>query len=346
MTEKLADIGEFGLIHRIDVLLKQEGFQAEGVTLRIGDDTAAIQPREGFELLITCDCLVAGRHFLPGLIKPRDLGRRAMTVNISDIGAMGGIPRYALVSLGLKSDMPVAEIEDIYRGFVFELNPFGAEVIGGNITKVEQDIFIDITVIGEVENGKTVRRSGARPGDMILVTGYPGQAAAGLDMLRKTTSDESLYSHPLVQAYVSPPHRAWEGQKIASSGLATAMIDISDGLLADLAHICSESGVGADLETNKIPVSKPLKKISEQENIQPHLLCSKESDDYELILTCPPHEVERIKEAVGQVSDVKVSDIGIITPERGRMRWIFFDGLRQDITPKGWDHFSKRGENK
>ena len=119
------DIGEFGLIRKINDLLKKEGLRSEGVTLGIGDDTASFLPRPGYEILVTCDSIVEGRHYLPGQITPLDLGRRAMALNISDIGAMGGRPLYALVSLGLKADFPVREIEEMYRGFLLELNPFG-----------------------------------------------------------------------------------------------------------------------------------------------------------------------------------------------------------------------------
>ena len=151
MSERIMDIGEFVLIRRVSDLLNREGRQSEQVTLGIGDDTASFLPRPGYELLVTCDCLVEGRHYLTGRIDPLDLGRRAMTLNISDIGAMGGKPLYALISLGLKGDMLVQDIEEMYRGFLLELNPFGASIIGGNLTRSGNGMFIDITLIGEVE---------------------------------------------------------------------------------------------------------------------------------------------------------------------------------------------------
>ena len=135
MPERVSDIGEFGLIRRINDLLKKDGVGSERVTIGIGDDTASFLPRPGYELLVTCDCMVEGRHYLPKYIQPQDLGRRAMALNISDIGAMGGRPLYALISLGLKGETLVQEIEEIYRGFLAELNPFGASIIGGNLTK-------------------------------------------------------------------------------------------------------------------------------------------------------------------------------------------------------------------
>jgi len=343
MRETLSDIGEFGLIHRIDNLLKQEGLYAEGTILGIGDDTAAVQPKEGFELLITCDSVVEGRHFLSEFMNFFDVGRRAMTVNISDIGAMGGVPLYALVSLGLKSDMKVRDVEDMYRGFLAELNPFHAAVIGGNVTQVESSTFIDITLVGEIKAGYALRRSTACAGDSILVTGFPGEAAAGLDLLLHNTRENIPFDHPLIQAYISPNHRAREGHAVASSRYATAMIDTSDGLLADLAHICLDSGVGAELNRKDLPISKALKDAATSNKKDPYEMCTRDSDDYELIVTCSPKNVEKINDIVKKISDVPITQIGTISASKEIFHWKLPGGTRQSFTPKGWDHFSKKG---
>ena len=153
MSERIKDIGEFGLIGRIQHLLSREGFIDPAVTLSLGDDSASFQPREGCEILVTCDSMVEGRHYVPGKMNPMEIGRRAMTMNISDIGAMGGVPRYALISLGLNEDTPVLDIEEMYRGFLDVLRDFEASTVGGNLTKVDGAEFIDITLIGEVEQG-------------------------------------------------------------------------------------------------------------------------------------------------------------------------------------------------
>ena len=261
MPEKIGDVGEFGLIRRIKDLLEREGVKSERVSLGIGDDTASFLPRPGYELLVTCDSMVEDRHYLSRYITPFDLGRRAMTSNISDIGAMGGKPLYALISLGLKAEMLVQDVEEMYRGFLAELNPFGASIIGGNLTRSGNGMFIDITLIGEVQEGRGVRRSGAREGDAILVTGHPGQAAAGLQLLLHSPDDAALLRHPLVKIYNTPSHRAQLGEAIAQTGYATAMIDTSDGFLGDLGHICEESGVGAEILNEKIPSAKAFKKL-------------------------------------------------------------------------------------
>lgn len=341
MPKILADIGEFGLIRRIHELIKKEGVHAPEVTVGIGDDTASFRPREGYEQLVTCDCLVEGRHYLPDFITPRDLGRRAMVMNLSDIGAMGGCPLYALVSLGLKSDMPVADVEEIYRGFILELNPFGASIIGGNITKTMDATFIDITLIGEVEQEKIMRRSTARVGDAILVTGHPGQAAAGLQLMLRSKPTKDLQTHPLVRIFNSPSHRVKEGQAVANSGLASAMIDTSDGFLGDLGHICQESGVGALLVQEQFLISENLRQTALQLERDPTELFLQESDDYELIITCAPGHVAQIHSTIAAVSDAPVTEVGKITDSAGNFQLILPDGSQRRVTPSGWDHFEK-----
>lgn len=337
MIETLSRIGEFGLIERIDRLLKKEGVPGSGLTLGLGDDCAAIRPRPGADLLVTCDAFVEGRHYLPERISSFDLGRRAMTANISDIGAMGGWPLYALVSLGLKAETPVGDIEELYRGFLFELNPLGAAVIGGNLTKSETP-FIDITLIGEVEPADMVRRSTAKAGDVILVTGWPGQAAAGLGLVLAAPADADLDSEPLVGYYRTPGHRVREGRAIGRSHLATAMIDTSDGLLGDLGHICQDSRVGAELFMERLPVSAELRSAAKRLGKDPYELLLADSDDYELIVACRPEHVQGIEQVVAEVGQAPSAVIGRLTDELGiRLKWP--DNRITRTEAVGWDHF-------
>ena len=339
MPERVIDIGEFGLIRRIGDLLNKEGIRSERVTLGIGDDTASFVPRSGYELLVTCDCTVEGRHYLPGKISPLDLGRRAMALNISDIGAMGGRPLYALISLGLRAEVFVQDVEEMYRGFLEELNPFGASIIGGNLTKSGNGMFIDITLIGEVEQGKGVRRSGATPGDVILVTGYPGQAAAGLQLLLRAPDDPQILGHPLVKIYTNPSHRAQVGEAIAKAGRATAMIDTSDGFLGDLGHICEESGVGAELFKERLPVSDDLRKAALMLHQDPYDLFMGDSDDYELVITCRPQDVAPLRSVVSRCCPVLLTEAGRITDTAGKIMLLLPDGDRSPVKRSGWDHF-------
>ncbi len=343
MTETLADMGEFGLIRRIRELLEKEGIVTPGVSLGIGDDAAAFRPGEGVELLVTCDCMLEGRHYLREFITPLDLGRRAMAINISDIGAMGGKPLYALLSLGLRADTAVEDIEEMYRGFMEELNPFGASIIGGNITKTDHCPFIDVTLIGEAEKDKIMRRSTARAGDVVLVTGYPGQAAAGLRMLLEGKGGKDMKDHPLVRAYNRPSHRAREGHAIGRSGLATSMIDISDGLLGDLGHICEESGVGAELFEEKLPLSSHIINMQLGPGLNIYDLVMGDSDDYELIITCSHENIDRLRSVVAGVSDVPVSEVGSIIEYPKGIRLVSKDGTKRETRPSGWDHFKIKG---
>jgi len=259
-----------------------------------------------------------------------------MMLNISDIGAMGGHPLYALISLGLKNETLIKDIEDMYRGFLSELNPFGASIIGGNLTKSGDGIFIDITLIGEVEEGRAVRRSGARPGDAILVTGYPGQSAAGLQLLLHSLATED---HLLVGAYNNPCHRAREGRAVALTGCATAMIDTSDGFLGDLGHICETSKVGALLSQEKFPISNELREAAELLKKDAYEFFLGDSDDYQLIITCGPKDVERLRSAIAVTYTGPVTEVGHLTgPDKG-IRVTLADGSEKVLSAKGWDHF-------
>ncbi len=342
MTGTLAGIGEFGLIDRIRRLLGQGGAAAEGLAAGPGDDAAVISPRPGFQLLATCDSMVEGRHFIPGTLSPRELGRRAMVMNLSDIAAMGGEPRFALASLGLRPETTLEEVDEIYLGFLHELNPLGAVLAGGNITKSGNGVFLDITVLGEVPCGKAVLRSGARPGDIILVSGFPGEAAAGLGLLR-SGGPYSPGTEPLLRAYRTPCHRVREGRAIGGSGLATAMIDTSDGFTGDLAHICEESGVGAELLEASLPVSDALLSGARLlgGSVTDYVLG--ESDDYELIVTCRPGDRKALEEAMRSAGKTLLTRVGSITERPGRIELVRADRSRSEIRRPGWDHFAGPG---
>ena len=340
MVETVSQAGEFGLIRRIDAIVKNEGVSVPSFTRGIGDDCAAFQPRPGFDLLVTCDSMVENRHYLPRFMSPYDMGRRAMVQNISDIGAMGGLPCYALVSLGLRSDTAVEDVENMYRGFLAELNPMKAAIIGGNVTGTSHANFIDITLIGEVETGKMVGRNTARTGDVILVTGFPGQSAAGLALLLERPHEAREYES-LVNAYQRPVHRALEGNALAELGLVTAMIDTSDGLLGDLGHICEESQLGAVLFEEQLPEAPDLKRFCRYTGQEPLDFILKESDDYELILTCTSEQVSAVRNAVFKIGRLEVTEIGRMTEKEGDIELIDREGKARKTGFTGWDHFAK-----
>ena len=340
MAERVGDIGEFGLIRRIGSLLDAEGLRSGRVTTGIGDDAASFLPRAGYELLVTCDAVVEGRHYLPASTGSFDIGRRAMTSNISDIGAMGGDVLYALVSLGLPADTPVRDVEALYRGFLYELNPFGASIIGGNLTRSANGMFIDITLIGEVEQGKAVRRSGARPGDAVLVTGFPGRAAAGLQLLLRGPHDAGFADHPLVRAYTTPSHRARLGRTFAATGYVTAMTDTSDGFSGDLGHVCEASGVGAEVVREEIPVDGAIREAARVLGRDPYALVLGESDDYELVLTCDPRHAAFLQSVAAECGAVPLTRVGRITAGEGTVM-LLPDGRKVPLDAAAFDHFRR-----
>jgi thiamine-monophosphate kinase len=172
----------------------------------------------------------------------------------------------------------------------------------------------------------------------------PGQAVVGLQLLRHSQSPQDVKNHPLVEAYNVPEHRAREGHAIANSGFAKAMIDTSDGLLADLGHICEKSGVGAEIFQNKLPLSETLLREAKRMKIDPYDMIMSDSDDYELIITCMAENIPHIRSAIASISDVLVSEIGRITETKEKIQLIYPDGSKRPVTPSGWDHFKKQEE--
>ncbi|NLA76037.1 MAG: thiamine-phosphate kinase, partial [Deltaproteobacteria bacterium] len=300
MTLKVSDIGEFELIDRIRRITEEKGHKPGLLIHGIGDDAAVFTPEPGYEVVVTCDSMVEGHHYLKGTMTPVEIGRRAMVMNISDIGAMGGIPLYALITLGLTSSETVGEIEGFYRGFMQELEPFNASIIGGNITKITGNTFIDITLMGRAKMGHIALRSGARQGDAIMATGYPGSAGAGYRLLADD-KPQSLENKTLTDAYLRPVHRAKEGHALAVSGLITSMMDVSDGLSGDLYHICESSSAGAEIWEQMLPVSNALREISRMYKISPADFILAPSDDYELLFTCAPQNIDKVKQILKEM---------------------------------------------
>lgn len=340
MTQKISDISEFKLIEIIEKMINSHNEKSRGLTIGPGDDTAAFKPEPGHEILITADSMVEGRHYIKEYISPVDIGRRAMVMNISDIGAMGGIPLCALVSLGLNPSMPVEDVEGIYEGFMKELIPFKASIAGGNITGVDGASFIDITLVGEIEKKHMVLRSTARPNDVVMVTGFPGQSAAGCRVIKNNDPDKISEYKSLVDSYLRPKHRAREGRDLALSGLISSMIDLSDGLAGDLSHICNRSRVGAEIYQDMLPVSDPMVGIAEDCKIDKYDLILGASDDYELIFTCSPENAEGVEKILSELN-CPLSQVGKIVDQADGMSLILKNGTKKSLKPSGWDHFSK-----
>lgn len=330
----IAEIGEFSLIARLQRRFERAGI---GVVRGIGDDTAVLQVAPGRVLLATTDSAVEGVHFRRSTISATDLGRRILAVNLSDIAAMGGQPRWALVSLDLPPNLPVEFVEELADGMGREAEKYGAVVVGGNVARSPDHVVIDVTLLGEVEPGRALYRNGARPGDRILVTGTLGDAAAGLAVLLGAAVVPGQIAGLLVERHRRPTARVEVGRAIAVSGLATAMIDLSDGLASDLAHLAEASHVGAVVEEDRIPVSPEMREAARLTGVDPMAWAIGGGEDYELLVTVPPRGSRRLIEEVMTLG-VLVSDVGEITSD-GNTLLVRTDGSLAGLGSARWQHF-------
>jgi len=340
-------IGERGLIARIADLIaaeiERQGVSSPGVLLGLGDDAAVLHPTAGYETLLTCDAQVEGRHFLKNWITPRQLGARCASVNLSDIAAMGGIPRAALLSLCLSPDSAMEDIEDIYRGMVGRLAEFGVLLIGGNIAGLTSGLILDMTLSGEIERSRLIRRDQSRPGDLVWVTGYPGSSAAGREILTqggREMADPGF--RRLIDAYLSPTPRVREGQALAATRSVSSMIDISDGLLGDLCHLIEDREVGIRIEVASVPVDESMTRAAREAGSSPEIFFFAPSDDYELLFTAPPADADRVIDSLSAETDLPVNRIGIVTGDTpGEVVLVDPDGHCR-LAPEGggWDHLA------
>ena len=329
MIMKISEVGEFGLI---ELITRAVGKTSGGkVLIGIGDD-AACWKAEGLQLATT-DTLIEGIHFDFKDISWRELGWKSMAVNLSDIAAMGGRPLYALVSLGIPVDTDTESVIDLYRGMLELAKKFRVHIIGGDTTS-SPITAITLTIIGETGGkGKILRRSAAKPGDVIAVTGSFGTAAAGLAMMHKGLSFDKKTTETLRGAHFKPKPRIKEGMILARNGVRAA-IDVSDGLLGDLEKMCLASGVGAKLYSERIPIHPDVLKSFGKEALT---LALTGGEDYELILTASQKILDKAKRDIFCPTTV----IGRIVKGKG-VKVLDEDGNEFSWQYAGWDHFAKR----
>jgi len=321
--------GEFALIER---LLSRLGRPRRAI-LGPGDDCAILRPTRARQLF-TIDSLVEGVHFRLTWGTPEELGARALTVNLSDIAAMGGVPTAAVVNLAVRSGLNLAFFERIYKGLGAAARASGVEVVGGNVTRADQ-LAITIALLGEVRGG-AMRRDTARPGDTIYVTGTLGDAAAGLRILSRRLHGRGAARVFLVGRMLRPTARLKAGQRLAQIRPAPAAIDISDGLWQDLGHILERSGVGAEIDASALPLSDAYRATVGDDPA----LALGGGDDYELLF-CLRRELA--PSALSRRLGVMVTRIGRITAARGATL-VGTDGARGRRIPAvaGWDQLRSR----
>jgi thiamine-monophosphate kinase len=330
----ISELGEFGLIERINALVSEAANDnsdaRKNLIIGIGDDAAAWHADRSVQLA-TSDTMVQDIHFKLDFTSFDDLGWRALAANLSDIAAMGGLPRYVLVSLSMPGSTGVDDVLSLYRGMIALLNQSGAVIAGGNLTGAPV-IMITITVLGSMSGteDRLLTRSSAVPGDAIAVTGCPGMSRAGLEILKQHRSDTA--SRPLRDAFLRPVPRLHEGQMLVRHGVKTA-IDISDGLIADLTHICEASNVGARIKADLVPVHPAAAALFPEKALEYAL---SGGEDYELLFTAPEGVMKQVEAAL----DCPVTVIGNITAAKpGTVTVIDFHGNEIHPETSGWKHF-------
>ncbi len=339
---RLEDLGEFPLIARLTAGLESRA----DVALGVGDDAAALDLGAEHLLLATCDAQVEGTHFLPSIATPEEIGHKALAVNLSDIAAMGGEPLWALVSLIASPTLDVTILDGVYAGMRSLARRFNVALVGGNVAATPGPLTLDVTLLGRVTRERMLTRSGARPGDRLLVTGRLGAAVMALLAFTAAPEEADLPAEALSEArraMVTPQPRVREGMALAACGQVSAMLDISDGLAGDLGHICERSGVGAIIELAALPVDAATRALAQALGRDPLRIALSSGDDYELLFTVRPDGVAEALEAVRAAGGV-ASVIGEITAPALGLRVREPDGALRPLDPRGWDHLRRPRE--
>lgn len=311
-------IGEFELIDKIS-----RRKVSPHVVMGIGDDTAVLETDSSLYQLFTTDSLVEGDHFKIEWSRPYQVGVKAIEQNVSDIAAMGGYPTYALVSLCIPKGIEDKEIEELYHGLRETGNKYHMEIVGGNITHGEQ-LIITISLLGLVERERLCLRSGANPGDFIMVTGTLGKSSCLLELLR---SGKKHYED--LKEHLEPKCQLALGRELSSMGV-NSMIDVSDGLASEIRHICSRSKVGAEIYREKIPLSDKTIRVGRILDKDPYDFALYGGEDFELVFTVPANSMERYIDFGTVVGRIVAG---------GKVR-LLSEGVEIGLK-KGFDHFKK-----
>ena len=330
-TDNLSTLGEFGLIDRISAHVST----GVGVVTGIGDDAAVTALTPGMQLLASTDMLLEDVHFRGSWHPPYLLGRKSLAVSISDIAAMGAIPRWALLSLAVPARFPLDFLDDFTSGFLAMAAEHGVALIGGDTCSSRGGLVISVTIMAEQYPNLIARRGGAQPHDEIWVTGTLGDSALALELLE---GNSGVKIPPLMTRLLDPAPCTVAGRALAESGLITAMIDISDGLLADYGHIAEQSGYGGILYLERLPTSALFRKHADHRSSFPHHLVLSGGEDYELAFTAPAENREKIN-SIMEKCGINVTPVGIVTnsPE---VTVLLSDGSRYIPQKPGFTHFT------
>ena len=334
----MATLGQIGEAGFLDQVRRLAGPPGPDVVVGIGDDAAALRLPEGELLVATCDVLVEGRHFRGPDHPPRAIGRRLAAVNLSDIAAMGATPRWGLASFVLPPALSAEAGAELFAGLAEGLRADGAVVVGGNLSAGET-LSLELTLLGSVASDQMVRRSGAQPGDRVLVTGTLGGSAAGRLAIEAGFDPTMPALAELLAAFRQPRSRVAAGRAIAASRLVHAMIDVSDGLLADLGHLCRAGGVGVRLRAGAVPLAETTREVAGRLGQAPLHLALTGGEDYELLLAAPRAAIGALVQSLEPLG-MPVTSIGEVVAGEVSCTLVHEDGTEQPVPFAGWDHFT------
>lgn len=331
---KIRDLGEFPFLRRLRERLPHANYDPR-IRLGVGDDCAALS-LPGLTVLTT-DAMIAGVHFQCEWAPFFVLGQKAFAVNASDVAAMGGEPAFALLSLGVPQDSAVEDLDAFFDGFLDAAQQMRTTLIGGNMSAAPV-LMISVSLLGQTPHG-LIARSGARVEDEVYVTGTLGDAALGLRILTEELAgdSESAAVQHLKQRFLCPTARVLVGKELAAQNLATAMIDVSDGLLQDLGHLCAASQVGAVVEAQTLPLSEGYRTFLGVQDWGPALAGG---EDYELLFSAPVTARPRIQEIADQ-SGCAITRIGSLVPQADGVTVRLPDGPRAASEFTGFNHFAQ-----
>lgn len=332
------DLGEHALLARLVARLPRT---SSTVLVGPGDDAAVLAPVRNARIVVTTDAVVEGVHFLRAFSTPADIGHKALAVNLSDLAAMGATPRWALLSLVLPGSMPVSDVEELVDGLAALAGRYDVSVVGGNITRTDAALIVDVTVGGDVAPRRWLTRSGAKAGHDIYVSGTIGGAAAGLEMLRTGPVPGSRF--PVAECVVRhtrPEPRVRLGIAASRARAATAAMDLSDGLADALAQVASASGVGVRIDVESVPIDPSAREWWATRGIDPVVAAMSGGDDYELLLAVAPKSGGALRSVARHVADPPLTKIGVFTKDP-RER-VIVRGTREQALPEGFEHFAHR----
>lgn len=340
-----SSLREFDLIR---ALKRRYGGRDVSIIRGIGDDAAVLARSSRQWNLLTTDVLAEGVHFDVRTATFADIGFRSAVANLSDIAAMGGIPQYLLIAVGIPRSGTGRQVHQLYHGIMAACRPHGVRLIGGDISASTGGWFISITLIGTVAPRLALLRRGARVGDDIYVTGTLGDSLAGLALLKEsrvrpgrrtaTGSLSSRHRRFLIRRHVRPTAQIAIGQWLSTGRLATSAIDLSDGLSGDLRHICEESHVGAEIDVATLPLSSACRAFAEAEKSDPCAMALTGGEDYELLFTTPARLRQKLERMAGR-RGIRITRIGTIRPARSGIQALSVDGRRRPLSVTSYQHF-------